>query len=119
MRSRVVCGLCVTMAIFSPTSAFSSVDLPALGRPMMETKPERNLAMRLSPDLLRFHRIRRGSDAHAHALDEPVSRLQHFIAQAVVAVMNDFAGARDASSDLTDQTTDGSRLDIFRADAEE
>src|SRR5205085_4274102 len=88
MRLRVVCGLCVTMAIFSPTSAFSSVDLPALGRPMMETKPERNLAMRLSPDLLRFHRIRRGSDAHAHALDEPVSRLQHFIAQAVVAVMN-------------------------------
>ena len=41
MRLRVVCGLCVTMASFSPTSAFSSVDLPALGRPMMETNPER------------------------------------------------------------------------------
>ena len=37
MRWRVVCGLRVTMASFSPTSAFSSVDLPALGRPMMET----------------------------------------------------------------------------------
>jgi hypothetical protein len=37
----VVCGLGVTMASFSPTSLFSSVDLPALGRPMMETKPER------------------------------------------------------------------------------
>src|SRR5580704_12519734 len=29
------------MASFSPTSAFSSVDLPALGRPMIETNPER------------------------------------------------------------------------------
>jgi hypothetical protein len=36
----VVCGLCVTIATFSPTKAFSSVDFPALGRPMMETKPE-------------------------------------------------------------------------------
>src|SRR5579862_2364004 len=42
MRLRVVCGLRVTIASFSPTRAFSSVDLPALGRPMMETKPERN-----------------------------------------------------------------------------
>src|ERR1700680_4591600 len=42
MRLRVVCGLEVTMAIFCPTRRFSSVDLPALGRPMMATKPERN-----------------------------------------------------------------------------
>jgi len=30
------------IASFSPTSAFSIVDLPALGRPRMQTKPERN-----------------------------------------------------------------------------
>ena len=41
MRVRVVCGLWVTMASFCPSSAFSSVDLPAFGRPMMETNPER------------------------------------------------------------------------------
>src|SRR5215468_829447 len=40
MRVRVVCGFGVTMASFSPTSAFNRVLLPALGRPMMETKPE-------------------------------------------------------------------------------
>src|SRR5579871_4280721 len=41
MFIRVVCGFSVTMAIFSPTSALSSVLLPALGRPIMETNPER------------------------------------------------------------------------------
>ena len=41
MRVRVVCGLWVTMASFWPSRAFSSVDLPALGRPTMETNPER------------------------------------------------------------------------------
>src|SRR3974390_3521966 len=41
MRLRVVWGLGVTIASFSPTNAFSKVDFPALGRPMMETKPER------------------------------------------------------------------------------
>jgi hypothetical protein len=29
------------MATFSPVSAFSSVLLPAFGRPMMETNPDR------------------------------------------------------------------------------
>ena len=41
MLVRVVCGLCVTMASFCPSRAFNSVDLPALGRPIIETKPER------------------------------------------------------------------------------
>ena len=39
MRLRVVCGLGVTMASFSPTMALSSVDLPTLGRPKMATVP--------------------------------------------------------------------------------
>src|SRR5580704_329521 len=42
MRFRVVCGLGEMIASFSPTSALSKVDLPALGRPRMHTKPERN-----------------------------------------------------------------------------
>ena len=40
MRLRVVCGLAVTMATFSPVRAFSSVLLPALGRPRMATNPD-------------------------------------------------------------------------------
>ena len=33
MRLRVVCALCVTIAIFSPTSAFVRLDFPTFGRP--------------------------------------------------------------------------------------
>lgn len=47
MRFRVVCGLGETIASFSPTRAFSKVDLPAFGRPRMQTKPERNGMFRL------------------------------------------------------------------------
>jgi hypothetical protein len=40
MRVLVVCGLSETIAIFSPISRLSSVDLPALGRPTIDTKPD-------------------------------------------------------------------------------
>src|SRR5437660_6040993 len=40
MRLRVVWGFGEMMASFSPTSALSSVLLPALGRPRMQTNPE-------------------------------------------------------------------------------
>ena len=40
MRLRVVCGLAVTMATFSPVRALSSVLLPTLGRPRMATNPD-------------------------------------------------------------------------------
>src|SRR5271170_85260 len=40
MRVRVVCGLAVTIATFSPIRALSRVDLPALGRPRMDTNPD-------------------------------------------------------------------------------
>src|SRR5450432_165032 len=40
MRFRVVCGLEVTMAIFCPTSRFTSVDFPAFGRPTIATYPD-------------------------------------------------------------------------------
>jgi len=38
---RVVCGLSEVIATFSPTIAFSRVDLPALGRPTKQANPER------------------------------------------------------------------------------
>src|SRR5439155_25370427 len=41
MRVRVVWGRRETMAIFSPTSRLSSVDLSTLGRPTSATKPAR------------------------------------------------------------------------------
>src|SRR3972149_2364787 len=37
---RVVCGLSWTMDTFSPTRRFKRVDLPELGRPIIETKPD-------------------------------------------------------------------------------
>src|ERR1035441_1169239 len=40
MRLRVVCGLAVTMATFSPINALSSVLFPALGRPRIATNPD-------------------------------------------------------------------------------
>src|SRR5215472_5529699 len=43
MRSRVDCGLGLTMASFSPTMRLSSVDLPALGFPATVTMPARGM----------------------------------------------------------------------------
>jgi len=40
MRLRVVWGLLVTMAIFSPTRALVRVDFPTLGRPTMVIMPD-------------------------------------------------------------------------------
>src|SRR5580658_868592 len=42
MRVLVVCGLCVTIASFCPSSAFSSVLLPAFGLPTIDTNPVRS-----------------------------------------------------------------------------
>src|SRR5690606_11046287 len=44
---RVVCGRELVIAIFAPTSALVSVDLPVFGRPTKQTKPDRNCR---SPD---------------------------------------------------------------------
>jgi hypothetical protein len=40
IRFRVVWGLGEIMAIFSPMSRFNKVDLPTLGAPIIETKPD-------------------------------------------------------------------------------
>ena len=39
---RVVCGLSETIETLWPRMRLSSVDLPTLGRPTRDTKPERN-----------------------------------------------------------------------------
>src|SRR5882672_5355786 len=51
IRFRVVCGRGDTIESFSPTRRFKSVDFPALGRPMSDTKPARlvTVAEPLSP----------------------------------------------------------------------
>ena len=41
MSARVVCTFGVTIEILAPTSALSSVDLPAFGAPISATKPQR------------------------------------------------------------------------------
>ena len=46
---RVVCGLSATIATFAPTSALSSVDLPAFGLPRIETNPEWKPGDRVTP----------------------------------------------------------------------
>src|SRR5229473_1383734 len=48
MRFRVVCGFDVTIAIFCPTSRFTSVDFPAFGRPTIATNPDRWPALLVS-----------------------------------------------------------------------
>ena len=40
IKARVVCTLCDTMVTLEPTSALSSVDLPALGAPISAIKPQ-------------------------------------------------------------------------------
>src|SRR5271169_2220245 len=97
MRLRVVCGLRVTMASFSPTSAFSSVDLPALGRPMMETNPERN-AMSGGPDLS-------GLEADPHAAYTAFGGVEHFETQSVF--VENLAGFRDVPGEFTYKSGNG------------
>src|SRR5262249_18131103 len=49
---RVVCALWVTIATLDPTSALTSVDLPALGAPRTATKPQRRVASPPSTSVL-------------------------------------------------------------------
>src|SRR5579863_382804 len=47
MRFRVVCGFGETMETLRPTSVFTSVDLPAFGRPTIATNPARKAMHKL------------------------------------------------------------------------
>jgi hypothetical protein len=57
MRFRVVCGFGLIIARRSPTNAFSSVDLPAFGRPRMQTKPEWKAIGTFASELLEITEI--------------------------------------------------------------
>src|SRR5271169_2285329 len=103
MRLRVVWGLRVTIATFSPTSALSSVDLPALGRPRIETNPERN-AMSGS-NLLGCRYILK---TDTHPFDAAFGRVQHLKTQ--TAVFEDFACRGNAASQFADQSANCGRL---------
>ena len=60
IRLRVVWGLRVVMAIFSPTIRFSSVDFPTLGRPTMPMNPDLNIYLYADPrrSMVLIHTIR-------------------------------------------------------------
>src|SRR5262249_28824026 len=105
------------MAIFSPTSAFSSVDLPALGRPMIATKPERK-AIRSGSRLARlcsalWHFLR----TDAQPLHSASGGLQNLIAQAVV--FRYFSRSGDASQDFAHQPGPSGGVVAFRTDMKE
>src|SRR5215469_12905706 len=73
MEVRVVCGLSATIATFCPTSAFSSVDLPAFGSPTSDTNPERNGllmrdGLRLSDPYLRDAQLVAGQHLDSNAV---------------------------------------------------
>src|ERR1017187_5447788 len=112
MRLRVVCGLRVTMASFSPTSALSKVDFPALGRPMMETNPDRNAMSAL--DLLGG---RTRLQTNTHSIHTAVGGFQHFEAQPVL--LEDFTRLGDVSGEFAYQSGNGGRLFYLRPHAEQ
>src|ERR1700687_1162563 len=65
---RVVCGRGATMASLVPSSAFSSVDFPALGRPRIETNPARCFILSFSLP---------GGLGHAHLVHAQIVGGQH------------------------------------------
>src|SRR5437764_1153358 len=103
MRLRVVCGFRVTMASFSPTRAFSSVDLPALGRPMIETNPERKAIS--GPDLFRCGC---GLESNTHAVYSAFGRLKDLELQSIL--LKNFAGSRNVPGEFAHQARDGGRF---------
>src|SRR5271169_6460649 len=111
MRLRVVWGLRVTMASFSPTSAFSSVDFPALGRPMMETKPERN-----GISGLHLVGVADTVQAHPHPLHAALSGLEHFETKAIF--FKHFACLRNVARHFAHQSGNRGCLFFVRTGAE-
>src|SRR5690242_8531302 len=100
---RVVCGWFATIATFCPTSAFSSVDLPAFGRPTMETNPDLNgLSMR---DGFRL--------AEANLCDAQFVAGQHLHANAVA--INRLARLGHAAEPLAHHAAYGCGFDILLA----
>src|ERR1700746_2523029 len=91
MRFRVVCGFGETIATLRPTRVLTSVDLPALGRPTIATKPDLNgMKLNCTPmsgawaGLRRRGRGSAGRDtASAHTQHFALIGFEHFEANAV------------------------------------
>src|SRR4051794_26409566 len=117
MFMRVVCGFSVTMAIFSPTSALSSVLLPALGRPIIDTKPECFCAIMLCLSCFclpgRRISIFRLRPANPDLFYFAICGFKNFKTEAFV--FNNLAGLRDAASYRADQAPDGSGVALVKA----
>src|SRR5579872_6074628 len=96
MRVRVVCGLAVTIATFSPMRALINVDLPAFGRPMMETNPERMV--------ISAYRCFR-QPGNAQPVHAAVSGGQNLEAEAIT--LDHFPLLRDSPGGLADEASDG------------
>src|SRR5208283_4791609 len=100
MDVRVVCGFSETMASLLPVRAFSNVDFPALGRPMMETNPERCSGMGL-----------RFSAAYAHLFHPQFVAGDHFNSDSFA--LHRLARARNMAQPLRRQASDGSGFGLF------
>ena len=75
MAWRVVFGCGDVIAILLPTRAFTSVDLPVLGRPTMATKPDRNsLTRQVSHLKAETNSIASATDVTTSAERSPMSR---------------------------------------------
>src|ERR1700678_3519964 len=124
MRLRVVCGFGETIATFWPTSVFTRVDLPALGRPTIATKPDLNAIgcndctrMDVREEAGEQHagrksrlcRLRRG---WGNRDDRASANAQHFALvsfddfEAKTVGLDDFAGPRNVASQTIQQTRD-------------
>src|SRR5271169_2104721 len=108
MVVRVVCGLSATIAIFEPTRAFRSVDFPALGRPRMETKPERKPAA----GWFRVSSLMRHSlpALDTHLLDAQFIARQHIDTDPVA--LHGFSGLGHAPQPLGYQATHGGGFNL-------
>src|SRR5579862_8190784 len=113
MDVRVVWGLSATMAILAPIKRFSSVDLPELGRPINETKPDFMSVFPSGgiawpgggPSRLR------GCVADAHLGDAQVVAGQNIDSDTVA--LDGLARFRHPSEPFSNQAADGGGLDVF------
>src|SRR4051794_124073 len=108
IAARVVCGRSDTITTFCPTSWFTSVDLPTLGRPMSVTKPDFTVSGRASRSGVgeRGRRLARlGGRRHEHRHD---ALAFHALHREVVALARDrLAAVGNTTEEVEDESTDG------------
>src|ERR1051325_7142796 len=111
---RVVCGLSATIETFVPTNEFTSVDLPVLGRPSTETKPERKgwsgavMVCGAGGSALLRHGL---GLAEAHLFHPELVARQHLDADSVA--LHTRARLRDAAQPFADEPSDGGGFDLL------